>query len=79
MGDWSGSEEETYEERKDRAKRLLRHGRAVKLEDEYEHAKAMSENTKIPAKQREVWKQIAHELATRLGYNAPPSEQIPLF
>lgn len=40
--------------------------------------RAMSEDTELSAKQREQWKALADEVATRLGYNAPPSEQTEL-
>lgn len=41
--------------------------------------KANMENTTLAAKEREQWKQLYDEVATRMGLNAPPSEQLELF
>lgn len=68
-----------FEGERERAKALLKHGRAVKLEDEYEHAVAMGKNTALKKSDRVLWKQLAAEMAARLGLNAPPSKQEELF
>ena len=51
-------------------------GQLVSVEA-YHREKA--EDTTLPMKERRLWKQLADELATRLGYNAPPSMQEELF
>lgn len=40
---------------------------------------ANSQDMKLPEREREQWKRLADEVATRLGLNAPPSEQLGLF
>lgn len=79
MGDWSGSEQERFEELKVQAKHHLARGRAVKLEDEADYYRMKSTDKSVSAKDREVFKLLADQLDNRLGRNAPPSEQIQLW
>lgn len=36
-------------------------------------------NELLPQRERDQWQALADEISQRLGYNAPPSEQLALF
>lgn len=41
--------------------------------------RASAADPTLSQREREQWARLADEIATRLGLNAPPSEQLPLF
>lgn len=58
-----------------RAQRALTRKPRTSLESDERYYRQMAFDRMTPTKQRKVWLQLADELATRLGYNAPPSKQ----
>jgi len=82
MAEWGkGEEHERFVALQQQAKRIhgsgaVSPGQLVQVEKDYRE-KAL--DTARPAKERSLWLQLADELATRLGYNAPPSVQEELL
>lgn len=50
-----------------------------RLETQYRHYVQMAEDPSVTDYDRRLWQQLAEELATRLGLNAPAWEQPELF
>jgi hypothetical protein len=68
------SDHEKHERLRGQAKRVKDRNRQA-LEASYRYYKERSEDKGLDAASRRLWEQLADELATRLGLNAPESVQ----
>jgi hypothetical protein len=78
MAEWGKSEEhERFLALQEQVRRVKGSGAtsAAGLVKDEAWYRAHAEDTTLPAKERAQWLALADELATRLGYNAPPSKQ----
>lgn len=76
-----GTESERLDQLRHQAAHHREQGSASKntLEWQSDYYRARSEEKFRPKAERALWKQLADEADTRLGRNAPPTEQLTIF
>jgi hypothetical protein len=78
MAEWgTDTEHDRFVRLQEQVRRIKDHNGVTKggLVATEAYYRAQAEDTTLPVKERAQWKALADEVATRLGYNAPPSEQ----
>lgn len=80
MGSWgTESDHERLARLRQRAKDTKAQQRPTTLEADSDYYWSMANDTSVPIKQRQQWKELAESVDRRLGRGTPTSEDVELF